>query len=103
VFGFVRIERFEILANPHLEPLRFAARDLLRERFLRNPRGVDSQALGLGVKIGIDGEADGLLGGFDAKDALSRTPSGAPARIAGYPTYLALAGIKNPVKRFVRP
>lgn len=65
VRGFVSIERREVPANLLPESLRIAAADLVRKRFFCNLRGVDSEATSLCVKIGINGQADGLLSGLE--------------------------------------
>jgi len=64
----VPINRGKALTQFGAKFLRQSLHILTRERLFRDLRGVDSHALRLGVKIGIQRDADGLLGGLRLKN-----------------------------------
>src|SRR5690606_32769891 len=64
MLAFVGVEGFEISADLALDLLCPALRDGPSDCLLRHLRRTDVEPLCLGVEIGIDRDADGLLGSF---------------------------------------
>lgn len=65
ILSLKRVQRSEVLADLLPQPFRIAARNLLRKRLFRYLRGIDPETPSLGVKIGIEGHANRLLGRLD--------------------------------------
>src|SRR4051812_35817553 len=85
MLGAVRARSFEILTNLRLQLLRLDSRNLLDQRFLGHLRRIDPQRPHLGVEIGVDRQAHGLLGGLEVMRRRSHPcsvhGSRAPARL----------------------